>query len=257
MSATSTPGRTRTTAGAPLGADAKGALGSLAPVVRRVPVQKRSKERFEKILETAQQMISEQGADKLGMRELADASGVPVATIYQYFGNREAVIATFLEREMEQLDIAMATAILKLERIDMKALIDTIADVHLTYHRKHPAAVNVWFSGRAGFEVADRIRHQNEVLGTWLRGGLVGCGLMDPEAPVTGGALVVRLFDRMFEFALLAPRTRAEQDEIVNMHRTMITRFLEGYATPLNKKGVPTLKFIEALGPPPDYVTQD
>lgn len=229
----------------------------MASVTRRVPVQKRSKERFEKVLLTAQEMISEHGADKLGMRELADASGVPVATIYQYFGNREAVIATFLEREMEQLDIRMATAILQLEKIDMKALIDTIADVHLTYHREHPAAVNVWFSGRAGFEVADRIRHQNEVLGTWLRGGLVGCGLMVPEAPVSGGALVVRLFDRMFEFALLEPRTTAEQDEIVDMHRTMITRFLEGYATPLNEKGVPTLKFIEALGPPPDYVTQD
>lgn len=43
------------------------------------------------------------------MRELARESGVPVATIYQYFGNREAVIAAFLEREMEKLDIAMAT----------------------------------------------------------------------------------------------------------------------------------------------------
>lgn len=199
-------------------------------------------------------MISEQGADKVGMRELADASGVPVATIYQYFGNREAVIATFLEREMEQLDIAMATAIVQLERINMGVLVDTIAAVHLNYHREHPAAVNVWFSGRAGYEVADRIRAQNAALGTWLRQGLVNAGLMRPETPVVGGALVVRLFDRMFEFVFLEERTRAEQDVIVDMHRGLITAFLETFATDHNAEGVPTAVFLEALGPPPEYV---
>ena len=164
---------------------------------------------MEKILAAAGGVISERGADRMGMRDLADASGVPVATIYQYFGNREAVIATFLEREMEKLDIAMASAFLNLERVDMKAVIDTIADVHVKYHRENPAAVTVWFSGKAGFEVADRIRQQNAILGTWLRGGLIRVGLMDP-----------------------------------------------GFATSLNNVGVPTLDFIEALGAPPDYVSQ-
>jgi AcrR family transcriptional regulator len=226
----------------------------LEPVTRRVPVQKRSKERFERILATTGEMIATQGVERLGMRELADESGVPVATIYQYFSNREEVIATFLEREMEKLDIAMATAILKLERIDMGTLIDTIADVHVNYHRKNPAAVEVWFSGRAGYAVADRIRRQNATLGIWLRGGLVGCGLMQPDAPELGGPLVVRQFDRMFEFVFLEQRTRKQQDEIVAMHRRSATAFLEFYATDLNKEGVPTADFIAALGPPPDYV---
>ena len=211
---------------------------------------------MEKILAAAGGVISERGADRMGMRDLADASGVPVATIYQYFGNREAVIATFLEREMEKLDIAMASAFLNLERVDMKAVIDTIADVHVKYHRENPAAVTVWFSGKAGFEVADRIRQQNAILGTWLRGGLIRVGLMDPAAPEVGGAYIVRLFDRMFEFVFVEPRTVEEQDVIVNMHKRYATTFLEGFATSLNNVGVPTLDFIEALGAPPDYVSQ-
>jgi AcrR family transcriptional regulator len=225
-------------------------------VARRIPTQKRSKERFEQIVAAAGEMISTQGVEKVGMRELAEASGVPVATIYQYFGNREAVIATFLEREMEQLDIAMATAILKLERIDLRAVVDTIASVHLNYHREHPAAVNVWFSGRAGPEVADRIRHQNEVLGGWLRDGLVKAGLLVPEVPAVGGGLVIRLFDRMFEFVFLEQRTRKQQDEIVALHKQMIVGFLESFATEQNALGVPTADFIAALGAPPEYVIQ-
>ena len=172
---------------------------TLARVSRRVPVQKRSKERFEKVLAAAGELIAEQGADHVGMRELADSSGVPVATIYQYFGNREAVIATFFERESEKLDLAMANAFLELKRVDLKTVVETISDVHVKHHRENPAAVSVWFSGRAGFEVADRIRKQHTALGAWLRDGLVRAGLMRPDAPEDCCALIVRLFDRTFE----------------------------------------------------------
>ena len=230
---------------------------TLARVSRRVPVQKRSKERFEQVLATAGEIISEHGADHLGMRELADASGVPVATIYQYFGNREAVIATYFERESEKLDRAMASAFLELERVDMKTVVDTIADVHVKHHRENPAAVSVWFSGRAGFEVADRVRQQHASLGAWLRDGLIGVGLMRPDAPEDCCALVVRLFDRTFEFVFLEERTIKEQDEIINMHKTYATALLEGYATELNGAGVPTADYLEALGPAPAYLYED
>lgn len=230
---------------------------TLARVSRRVPVQKRSKERFEKVLVAAGELIAERGADHVGMRELAEASGVPVATIYQYFGNREAVIATFFERESEKLDLAMANAFLELKRVDLKTVVETISDVHVSHHRENPAAVSLWFSGRAGFEVADRIRKQHAVLGAWLRDGLVRVGLMRPDAPEDCCALIVRLFDRTFEFVFLEERTIEEQDEIINMHKTSATAFLEGFATELNSVGVPTAEYLKALGRAPAYIYQD
>jgi AcrR family transcriptional regulator len=225
-------------------------------MARRVPVQKRSRERVDQILEAARQLITDQGAEHVSMRALATASGVPVASIYQYFKDRDEVIATFLESEMERLDFATAEAMLKLDRITLRILLDTIGHVHLEYHRNNPAAVNVWFSGRAGYLVADRIRAQNARLGEWLRGGVVRSGLLTDEAPQFGAALVIRQFDRMYEFLFLAERTAEEQESILNMHVDMVTYALERWAGPNNAKGVTVEEFLTALGEPPAYAPE-
>lgn len=223
---------------------------------RRVPVQKRSRERVDQILAAAGSLIAEEGADQVSMRRLASESGVPVASIYQYFENRDEVIASFLESEMEKLDFATAEAMLKLEKIDLRTLLATIGRVHLEYHRNNPAAVNVWFSGRAGYLVADRIRAQNARLGEWLRGGVVRSGLLTDDAPQFGAALVIRQFDRMFEFVFLEQRTPEEQEAILEMHVDFATLMLERFAGPRNAEGVTVEEFLTALGEPPAYVPE-
>ncbi|MFT4050131.1 MAG: TetR/AcrR family transcriptional regulator [Solirubrobacterales bacterium] len=223
-------------------------------MARRVPVQKRSRERVDTILAATGKLIADEGADRVSMRRLAEVSGVPVASIYQYFENREEVIAAFLESEMEQLDLATAEAMLKLERIDLRKLLETIGHVHLEYHRNNPAAVNVWFSGRAGYLVADRIRAQNARLGEWLRGGVVRSGLLSADAPQFGAALTIRQFDRMFEFVFLEQRSDEEQEEILAMHVDFAALYLERFAGPNNGRGVTVEDFLAALGEPPAYV---
>ena len=48
--------------------------------------------RRERILDSARDLISDQGFDKLTMRALAQASGVTVPTIYNLIGNKDAVL---------------------------------------------------------------------------------------------------------------------------------------------------------------------
>lgn len=66
--------------------------------VRRTPTQERSKERVEKILAAAEALIVAHGVNNLQMNEIADRAAVPVASIYQYFPNRESVVGQLVDR---------------------------------------------------------------------------------------------------------------------------------------------------------------
>lgn len=74
---------------------------SLEP--RREPQQARSRVRLERILDATGELLGEIGVDGLSTRMIAARAGVNVATIYQFFPNKYAVIAALVERTAEQL----------------------------------------------------------------------------------------------------------------------------------------------------------
>lgn len=74
---------------------------SLEP--RREPQQARSRERLERILDATGELLEEAGIDGLSTRVIAARAGVNVATIYQFFPNKYAVVAALVERTADQL----------------------------------------------------------------------------------------------------------------------------------------------------------
>jgi AcrR family transcriptional regulator len=67
-------------------------------LARLVPAQKRSRERFERILECATQIIAEKGSEAFRMSDIVERSGVAFGSLYQYFPDKTAIIGTLAER---------------------------------------------------------------------------------------------------------------------------------------------------------------
>lgn len=67
-------------------------------IVRLVPVQKRSRERFEHILACAAALLAEKGPDAFRISDLVERSGVAFGSLYQYFPDKTAIIGTLAER---------------------------------------------------------------------------------------------------------------------------------------------------------------
>lgn len=65
---------------------------------RKEPVQERSRKRFERILEEATGLIDAQGVDAVAMKEIAAAAEISIASLYQYFPDKAAIIATLADR---------------------------------------------------------------------------------------------------------------------------------------------------------------
>jgi len=66
--------------------------------LRRTPNQRRSRERVEKILTCASNLIAESGSDAMRMNEVARLSGISIGSLYQYFPDKAAIIQTLAER---------------------------------------------------------------------------------------------------------------------------------------------------------------
>lgn len=69
--------------------------------IRRVPKQDRSRQRVELILDATMQLIGERGIDSVTMLDIARRAGGPLASIYQYFPNKSAILAMLFERWCE------------------------------------------------------------------------------------------------------------------------------------------------------------
>lgn len=79
---------------------ANGALvcPSSVQLQRLIPTQKRSRDRYERILATAAAIIAESGSDHLKMSYIVECTGIPFGSLYQYFGDKTAIVGTLAER---------------------------------------------------------------------------------------------------------------------------------------------------------------
>src|SRR5882724_13298214 len=67
-------------------------------LARLVPTQQRSRERFERILESAAELMAEKGSEAFRMSDIVERSGVAFGSLYQYFPDKAAIIGTLAER---------------------------------------------------------------------------------------------------------------------------------------------------------------
>lgn len=88
--------------------------------LRRPPKQQRSRGRVEEILAAARKLIGEKGIDAVKMRDIAALAGGPISSVYQYFPNKSAILATLFEQWSEELDAMVV------ERLDAVSNIDEL-----------------------------------------------------------------------------------------------------------------------------------
>ena len=70
---------------------------------RRIPVQARSRKKYDAILRACTQVLTEHGYRATTMMEFSLTSGVAVPTIYQYFENKEDIVLAWFEDIVEQV----------------------------------------------------------------------------------------------------------------------------------------------------------
>ncbi len=203
---------------------------------RRRPIQARSREKVERILDAAAQLVVAEGVDTLTTRSVARESGVPVASLYQYFADRDAILLALVERDTAEMDAQVASDLGELTLISIDTLVETTMNAFVKVYERRPAFVEIYLRGRINAAIADYCRRHNQRIATDVLAFATEAGLVREDAPPRGAELAVEIGDRVFQLAY--ERDSRGDRFLVDEGITMVSSYLKRYATPEGIEGI-------------------
>jgi AcrR family transcriptional regulator len=153
---------------------------------RRKPRQARSKAMVEAILEAATRVLVARGYEGTTTIAVAEQAGVSIGSLYQYFPNKEALVAALAERHSAELlarvDELLATMDARQPRAAIRALVRAGVDGHRIHPRLHKIlAEQVPRIGRlkVAMDTSNVIAAK---FAAWLKSGRSSLSRRDPDA---------------------------------------------------------------------------
>ena len=120
-------------------------MKKLPPAPRRRPSQSRSKVLVDAIIQACKQVLADEGTERLTTNRIAEVAGVTIGSLYQYFPNKEAILANLLSEEFaaasDQVCREMTPRVAAQINVSLCAtiheLIHVTAELHLRYLNIH------------------------------------------------------------------------------------------------------------------------
>lgn len=206
------------------------------PRTRRTPVQRRSRERVARILAVAEGIVVGDGVEALTTRAVAERAQIPVASLYQYFADREAIVHALIERHISSMDASIGKALAGLESYSVRSIVETTVAAYRADYRRRPSYVVLWFQGRLSAEVAQFIRDRDEKLADAFHQFGIAIGLLEPGTDPLVVRLCFEVADRFLEAAYRYD-LRGD-DRVVKEGIEMIVSHLERHATAAGLTGI-------------------
>ena len=125
---------------------------------------------YELLLHESMRLFNERGYRETGMEDLAAAVGIPVASIYQYFPSKAAILAVSYRRAADQLSGDVSTILATTSDPD-RALTQLI-DAYVTRSLANPELACVYYTERHNLPDADAVllyNIQRSTVESWAR----------------------------------------------------------------------------------------
>ncbi|GAB2837206.1 TetR/AcrR family transcriptional regulator [Actinoallomurus bryophytorum] len=199
-------------------------------------MQRRSRERVQRILDAASELIVEDGLTALSTRTIAERARVPVASLYQYFADKDEILLALVKRDTAEMDAAVDAAVGALSTVSVRTMVAATMRAFLTIYHQRPAFVVIWWRGRSNQVVYDFCRAHNKRIAADLFAFAQAMG-MAQDGTVQGVVeLAVEVGDRVFQLAF---EHDLRGDELVIAEGIeLVIGYLERHATPAGIAGV-------------------
>lgn len=182
------------------------------PSVGRMPVQKRGRERVEKILAAAREIITESGSDSLKMSDIVERTGVSFGSLYQYFPDKAAIIRRLAEhynqlgRECVTNEFADVSDFASLD-----AALDRIVDGYFQMYRESPVMCDIWHATQADKQLASMEAEDGEWHSQTLLGHLKALSDRPKDELLRAARLTMQMVAGAVRFAITLPDGEAEK----------------------------------------------
>lgn len=109
-----------------------------ATTPRKLPRQDRSRVTVEAILEATTRILVEEGYDKANTNRIAERAGISIGSLYQYFPNKESLLAALMEQHATEMAELIETKLDRLFDSPLEIVIPEIVTAVIAAHAIDP-----------------------------------------------------------------------------------------------------------------------
>ncbi|HEX4008865.1 MAG TPA: TetR/AcrR family transcriptional regulator [Solirubrobacteraceae bacterium] len=190
-----------------------------------MPTQARSRERLQRVLDAADEVLARDGAAAFTTTRIAQVAGVPVGSVYHYFPDKQAIVEALARHYWSDFEDLVAAAADRDEREPLGdpagALLETLA----AGFRARPGFLALWFGGLRTERIRDVTRSTREAIAASVARILaVHWPQADPRRRATVARMVVVAGDGLLREAF---RRSADGDpELLAECRVMLDAYV-------------------------------
>ncbi|MCX5335319.1 MULTISPECIES: TetR/AcrR family transcriptional regulator [unclassified Streptomyces] len=194
-----------------------------ATSLRRAPVQRRSAERLTRILDACADLLDEVGYDDLSTRAVAQRAGVPIGSVYRFFGNKRQMADALAQRNLERFTARVTERLADATGGGWRDAMDAVLDEYLAMKRTAPGFSLVDFGNQ--IPVGARHAEPNHRVADRLTDLLSGYIDREPDEDLRRTFLIaVETADTLVHLAF---RVAPEGDErVIGEAREMLRAYL-------------------------------
>jgi AcrR family transcriptional regulator len=195
---------------------------------RRLPLQDRSRQRVERILDAASQIFAEVGYEAATTEQIALRADTSIGSIYQFFPNKLALFNAIAARYLEKAREIFEHIVERASTRPWRTLIDEAVDAFAALDRE-PGFRAVWMNWKLSAEFLEAGQALNREFARRAE------SLLTAHAPDTTPAkralIATMVVEIMSAMTFLAVRSEPRMaDAIVAETKTLLKRYLAAYA---------------------------
>jgi AcrR family transcriptional regulator len=108
-------------------------------VPRKRPSQDRSRATIDAILTATARILKRDGFDRASTNRIAEAAGVSIGSLYQYYPSKEALVAALMERHMDEMTSVIVEELDRVAGAPLPVAVRSVVDLMLRAHAVDPA----------------------------------------------------------------------------------------------------------------------
>ena len=194
---------------------------------RKRPRQARSQATVDAILAATARVLVRHGFDGLTTNSVATAAGVSIGSLYQYFPNKEALVAALIDRHMEEMNAAILAELTRVAKLPFAEGARCVVELTIRAHAIDPDLHRVLTEQVPRVGKLARLREVDEICHRMVAGLLTArraeLAVRDPDL---AAFMLVSLIESVVHRAALLYPHRLEDPRLVDETTLLVCRYL-------------------------------
>jgi len=194
---------------------------------RKRPRQERSKATVETILAATARVLVKKGFDGLTTNAVAEAAGVSIGSLYQYFPSKEALVAALIEQHIEQMNAAILHELTRVAQLPMAQAVRAVIELTIRAHSIEPELHRVLTEQVPRVGRLARLVEADAICRRMVAGILAArrdeLAISDPD---TAAFILVHSIEAITHRAALFSPERLRDPRLIDEAVALVTRYL-------------------------------